>query len=152
MRVLFSGTGWPSLTKANRLVTWEHAMTEIPSEYRGWWRIVETSQWARDRLDILGPAVLSLTGHADRLRMYCLLAYVNCKPIKTGVYFTWKGAWEFDRMSGSGRVTLCADDRLTGVLRIRNGESSTFVGIRTAKPCGRIPPPLSYRDKWGSRR
>jgi hypothetical protein len=40
----------------------EHAMTEIPSEYRGWWRIIDTSQWVSDRLDILGPAVLSLTG------------------------------------------------------------------------------------------
>lgn len=24
----------------------------IPSEYRGWWRIVETSQWVNDGLDI----------------------------------------------------------------------------------------------------
>jgi hypothetical protein len=110
------------LIEADRRVAKEHAMTEIPSEYRGWWRIVETSQWVNDGLDMLGPAVLSLTGHADRLRMYCLLAYVNCKPIKTGLSFTWKGAWEFDRMSGSGRVTLCADDRLAGVLRIRNGD------------------------------
>jgi hypothetical protein len=27
-----------------------------------------------DGLDILGPALLSLTGRADRLRMHCLLA------------------------------------------------------------------------------
>ena len=64
----------------------------IPSEYQGWWRIVETSQWVDDGLDILGPALLSLTGHGDRLRMHCLLAYVNCKPTKTGVSFTWEGA------------------------------------------------------------
>ena len=61
----------------------------IPSEYRGWWRITETSQWVDDGLDILGPALLSLTGHGDRLRMHCLLAYVNCKPTTTGVSFTW---------------------------------------------------------------
>jgi hypothetical protein len=35
----------------------------IPSEYRGWWRITETSQWVNDGLDILGPALLSITGH-----------------------------------------------------------------------------------------
>jgi len=27
-----------------------------------------------DDLDILGPALLSITGEADRLRMHCLLA------------------------------------------------------------------------------
>ncbi len=77
-------------------------MTEIPSEYRGWWRIVDTSQWANDGLDLLGPAVLSLTGHADRLRMHCLLADVNCKPTKSGVSFTWKGC-----RSLTDRIYLC---------------------------------------------
>jgi hypothetical protein len=58
-------------------------MIEIPSEYRGWWRIVDTSQWVNDGLDILGPALLSLTGYADRLRMHCLLADVNCKCFRS---------------------------------------------------------------------
>jgi hypothetical protein len=35
-------------------------MTEpIPSEYRGFWRIVETSRWVARRLDLLGPAMIS---------------------------------------------------------------------------------------------
>jgi hypothetical protein len=72
----------------------ESAMTEIPSGYRGGWRIVETSHWASDGLDILGPALLSVTGYVDRLRMHCLLAYVNCKPTTAGVSFAWEGAWE----------------------------------------------------------
>jgi hypothetical protein len=52
---------------------------EIPSEYQGWWRIIETSQWVNDDLDIMGTALISLTGYADRLRMLTLLAYVSCK-------------------------------------------------------------------------
>ncbi|MCA9634069.1 MAG: hypothetical protein KC766_40760 [Myxococcales bacterium] len=87
----------------------------IPSEYRGWWRITETSQWSSKFLDSLGPALLSLTGHGDRLRMHCLLAYVNCKPTKTGVSFTWEGAWEYDSMAGTGRVTLGKDGRSQGI-------------------------------------
>jgi hypothetical protein len=83
----------------------------IPLEYRGWWRITETSQWSSKFLDDLGPAMLSLTGDTDRLRMHCLLAYVNCRPTKTGVSFTWEGAWEYDQMSGSGRVTLGKDGK-----------------------------------------
>ena len=126
-------------------------MTEIPEKYYGWWRIIETGTWVNDYLDDLGPAVLSLTGDDDRLRMHCLLAYVNCKPTKTGVSFTWEGAWEFDQMSGSGRVSLGKDGQLKGVIRIRDGDSSTFVAVRAEEPDEPIPPPPSYRDKWRKR-
>jgi len=73
-------------------------------------------------LDSLGPALFSLTGQDDRLRMHCFVAYVNCKPTKIGVSFTWEGAWGYDAMSGSGRVTVGKDGR-KGSLRIKDGES-----------------------------
>ncbi len=123
----------------------------IPPEYRGWWRIVEASQWVNDRLDILGPAPISLTGYGDRLRMYALLACVNCMPTRSGVSFTWEGAWEFDPMSGSGRVTLRKDGRLKGVIRTKDGESSTFIAERTIEPEKPILDPPSYHDKWRRR-
>jgi hypothetical protein len=127
-------------------------MTEpIPHAYEGWWRIVDTSQWANDYLDTLGPAVISLTGCYDQLRMHCLIADVNCKPTKTGVSFTWTGAWEYDEMSGSGRVTLDRNGRLKGVVRIKDGDSSTFIAERTTKPDEPIPPPPSYQGKWRRR-
>ena len=121
---------------------------EIPHEYRGWWRIVETSQWNDRHLDALGPALLSLTGHADRLRMHCLLAYVSCKPTKTGVSFTWAGAWEFDHVSGSGSVKLGKDGRLTGRIKIKDGNASTFVAERTTEPVKPIEHPPSYGQEW----
>ena len=68
---------------------------DIPDEYYGWWRIVETSLWDSDHIDMIGTALISLTGHDDRLRMFTLLAHLDCKPTKTGVSFTWKGAWEY---------------------------------------------------------
>ena len=123
----------------------------IAPDYRGWWRIIDTSQWTNDGLDILGPALISLTGQADRLRMHALLAYVNCKPIKSGVSFTWEGAWEFDPVSGSGRAAIGTDGRLNGVLHIRDGDSSTFIAERSGEPREPIPPPPSYRDKWRRR-
>lgn len=124
----------------------------IPSEYRGWWRIIETSQWVNDGLDILGPALISLTGSADRLRMHALLASVTCTRTKSGVSFTWEGAWEFDPVSGAGRVTLGQDGRLRGVIRIKHGDSSTFAAERAIEPDEPIPAPRSYRDKWRRRR
>jgi hypothetical protein len=126
-------------------------MPEIPQEYRGWWRIVETSQWVNKYLDDLGPALLSLTGYGDRLRMHCLLAYVNCKATKTGVSFTWEGAWEFDQVSGTGSVRLGKDGRLKGQIKIKDGDASTFVAERAAEPAVPIPDPRSYRDKWKRR-
>ena len=50
---------------------------DIPFEYYGWWRILETSQWDNDHIDIIGQALISITGDDDRLRMFVLLAYVN---------------------------------------------------------------------------
>ncbi|MEM1032190.1 MAG: hypothetical protein AAGN82_17705 [Myxococcota bacterium] len=125
---------------------------DIPQEYRGWWRIIETSAWDDRRLDIMGPALISLTGYADRLRMHCLLAYVNCRATQTGVSFTWQGAWEYDQMTGSGSVRLRKDGTLSGKLRIKNRDSSNFIAERAEEPDEPVPSPPSYRDKWGGRR
>lgn len=121
---------------------------DIPAELHGWWRITETSQWDDRFLDALGTAMISITGHGDRLRMHCLLAYVNCKATKTGVSFTWEGAWEFAPMSGTGTVKLGKDGRLHGTIRIKDGDRSTFAAERTEEPIESIEDPPSYRDKW----
>jgi hypothetical protein len=119
-----------------------------PSEYHGWWRIVETGTWVNDGLDILGPALLSLTGYEDRVRMHFLLAYVNARATKTGVSFAWEGAWEYDPRSGTGTARIGNDGRLRGKLRIKGGDDSTFVAERTDPPSEPIATPPSYRDKW----
>jgi hypothetical protein len=122
--------------------------TPIPPEYRGWWRIVETGTWANDYLDDLGPALLSLTGDDDRLRMHYLLAYVNAQATTTGVSFMWMGAWEYDQMSGTGSVKLGKDGRLKGKIKIKDGDESTFIAVKTDEPDEPILDPPSYRDKW----
>ena len=124
---------------------------DIPYEYYGWWRIIETSQWVNEHIDIIGTALISLTGHDDRLRMFALLAHVNCKPTKTGVSFTWQGAWEYDPVSGTGSVRLRKDGRLAGRIRIKDGDESTFIAERAEEPDQSIPEPPSYRDKWRRR-
>lgn len=124
---------------------------ELDPNLRGWWRITDTSQWVNDGLDDVGPAMISITGHADRLRMHCLLAYVNMRPTKTGASFTWKGAWEYDQMTGTGSVRLGEDGKLRGRIKIKNGDESTFIAERSAAPTAPIPKPPSYRDKWRRR-
>jgi hypothetical protein len=126
-------------------------MEEIPANLEGWWRIVDTEIWGSEDIDTLGPALLSLTGAGDRLRMFCLLAYVNARPTKAGVSFTWEGAWEYDQVSGAGSVTLRKDGRLRGRISIKDGDKSTFVAERAQAPDEPIPAPPSYRDKWRRR-
>lgn len=104
---------------------------EIPAEIAGWWRVVETSQWTSDGLDILGSALLSLgTGGGDRLRMHALLAFVNAKPTKTGVSFTWVRLREGDSRSG---WSPAGEDQDQGRRRerVRCGKSG---GARDADP------------------
>jgi hypothetical protein len=125
-------------------------MTEIPAEYEGWWRIVHAEEWSGD-LDTLGPALLSLTGGDDQLRVLVLLATVRARPTKTGVSFTWQGAWEYDQVTGSGTVKLGKDGKLKGMLRIKDGDSSSFIAERAEAPAEPIQSPPSYRDKWRRR-
>lgn len=123
-------------------------MTEIPDEYYGWWRIIETGTWVEDSLDALGPALLSLTGADDRLRMHFLLARVTAQANRTGVSFMWMGAWEYDQLSGTGTAKLGKDGRLRGRISIHQGDDSTFLAERAEGPEEPIPDPPSYRDKW----
>lgn len=76
------------------------------------------------RGNIIGKALISITGDDDRLRMFVLLAHVNCKVTKTGVSFTWKGAWEYDPISGTGSVKLRKDGRLSGRIKIKRRSGS----------------------------
>jgi len=127
------------------------ASRSMPEEYYGWWRIIETSRWDNDDIDIIGKSMISFTGFGDRLRMFVLLAYVNCKPTENGVSFTWEGAWEYDPVSGSGSVRLRKDGRLSGKIRIKDGDDSTFIAEKTGAPDEPIPDPPRYRDKWRRR-
>jgi hypothetical protein len=127
------------------------AAEDLDPNMRGWWRIIDTSQWVNDDLDILGPALISITGRGDRLRMHCLLAHVNVKPTKAGASFTWSGAWEFDQMSGTGSARFGKDGKLYGKIRIKGGDQSDFIAERTTEPQVPIDEPPSYRDKWRGR-
>ena len=126
-------------------------MEVVPAEFEGWWRIVDTEVWGSKEIDLLGPALLSLTGDDDRLRMFVLLAYVKARPTKAGMSFTWQGAWEFDQVSGTGSVRLGRDGMLKGTLKIKDGDSSTFIAERAKKPDEPIQEPPSHRDKWRRR-
>lgn len=137
-------------------MTWFSKLATVPlmkpsdlnPDLLGWWRITENEGFDDKSLDLLGPAVISITGKGDRLRMFALLAEVTWEPTKTGASFTWSGSWEYDPMSGTGSVKLAKDGKLAGRFKIKNGDGCTFIAERTAPPKRPIPEPPSYRDKW----
>ncbi|HYX34540.1 MAG TPA: hypothetical protein VE954_15670 [Oligoflexus sp.] len=124
---------------------------EISPQIRGWWRIIDTATWVNEGLDDLGPALISFTGDDDRLGMHCLLAQLQVRGTKTGVSFSWKGAWEFDQLSGTGNAKVGKDGLLKGMIKIKNGDSSSFSAKRYEGSPSPIPDPPSYRDKWRRR-
>jgi hypothetical protein len=122
---------------------------ELSPDLYGWWRITETSQWGSRSLDLMGTALISVTGSYDQMRLIALIARITSwRATKTGASFTWEGSWEYDQMTGTGSVRLGKDGGLRGKLRIQHGDESTFVAERTSAPPEPIPEPARYRDKW----
>lgn len=80
--------------------------------------------------------------------MIAILAYVNATFIRGGVSFTFEGASEYHPISGKGRARLAKDGRLTGRIKIHDGDETTFAAERTSEPPIAIPSPPSHRDKW----
>jgi hypothetical protein len=122
----------------------------IPAPYRGWWRITSASQWSDDMLDALGPALISITGTGDRLRLSGFLANVRWRPGKAGLVFAWSGTWALARVAGSGDVKLGRTGQLHGRFEIACGDRSSFVAERTVAPDPPIQAPLCdrQRSRW----
>ncbi|MFN3201096.1 MAG: hypothetical protein ACE366_22035 [Bradymonadia bacterium] len=107
----------------------------IPDGLRGWWRIVETSAWVDDDLDLLGPALISFTGAEDQLRMHYLVAQVQVTATwKDGLSFNWNGAWECEQVQGEGEVRLVNEGRIEVDFEIEDGDESAFVAVRAKAP------------------
>lgn len=124
-------------------------MSSIPHSLSGWWRITETEVWGEDVLGLLGPAMISFEGRGGRLRVLAILAYLECKPTKTGVSFTWEGSQELDPISGTGTARVCKDGLLPGTFRMKNGDTSRFVAERAEAPVEPIGEPRVYeRRRW----
>jgi hypothetical protein len=125
---------------------------ELSRDLYGWWRITETSQWGSRSLDLQGTALISITGSYDQIRMIALIARVTSwKPTKAVASYTWEVSWEYDQMTGTGRVRIGNDGKLRGKFRIKDGDESTFIAERTTAPEEPIPEPPRYRDKWRRR-
>ncbi len=54
-------------------------------------------------------------------------------------------------MSGTGNVKLRKDGSMEGIIRTKDGDSSSFIAEKSEEPSDPIPGPPHYRDKWRRR-
>ena len=104
--------------------------TKRKSKFRGRWRIVETSAWASDVLDLDGAAHIAFeAGSFGKLQMIALHADIDHREDGDRIEFSWAGFDEGDPVSGRGFARL-VDGRLLGKLFIHRGDESAFVADR----------------------
>jgi hypothetical protein len=103
---------------------------KLRSKFHGRWRIIESSAWASDALDLDGPAEIAFDNDSfGKLRMIAIRADIDHRVAGDRVEFSWSGFDERDPISGRGFADL-VDDRLTGRLFIHRGDESSFVARR----------------------
>ncbi|HET6201654.1 MAG TPA: hypothetical protein VFI25_02500 [Planctomycetota bacterium] len=101
----------------------------------GAWRIEETEVWARDAVELLGPARIDFgRENLGTIRLVAIEGSIDFRISERDgapfVEFSWSGYDDADPACGRGWAVL-RGERLTGKLFIHRGDESTFVARRT---------------------
>lgn len=93
----------------------------------GRWRIVETDLWAKDNLDMLGPAHITFQANGSgEFAFGCVNATLRCHYSHDGASFTWTGFDEMDEVSGEGSADITDDGMLEGEIAFLDGDEAQF--------------------------
>lgn len=109
-------------------------------DLEGDWEIVETDVWAKDKLDIKGPAMMfiQLERNGQRgeesLRMLTIDADLDIRCSMRGKTPMFEFTWENDRRREScrGWGLLTSEDRIEGRFFIHCGDESSLVAERSS--------------------
>ena len=98
---------------------------------RGKWRIVETSQWDADYLDLVEPAfILFGAPGTSEFRFGGIEASLDCAWSQTDVGFEFEGSDEGMDVSGEGWAEMDGADGIVGEISFRDGDETTFKARR----------------------
>jgi len=93
----------------------------------GRWRIVETDLWAKDYLDMLGPAHITFQANGSgEFAFGCVNATLRCHYSHDGASFTWAGFDEMDEVSGEGSADITDDGILEAEIAFLDGDEAQF--------------------------
>jgi len=89
----------------------------------GKWRITEMDLWAREAIDLVGPAFIEFKDEGGQFRFIAVDGWMDCRhgqrDGQPSVDFTWDGNDEGDPASGRSWVLLRHDGSLTGHIYFR---------------------------------
>ena len=93
----------------------------------GRWRIVEADLWARDDLDLVGPATLTIgaDGHGE-IAYGAMQAGLDREYSRTMVFFPWAGFDEGDEVTGTGSAELNDDGTIEIEFAYHLGDDAIF--------------------------
>jgi hypothetical protein len=93
----------------------------------GRWRIVETDLWAKDYLDMDGPAHITFQANGTgEFAFGCVKATMRCHYSHDGASFTWVGFDEMTEVSGEGSADITDDGTLEGEIAFLDGDEAQF--------------------------
>ena len=117
-------------------------MTKNP--YVGAWRIVWTSGWDEDYVDMEVPGHSTFqAGQSGSFQFGLVQGQMDCRIHRRQdprIEFTWQGFDEGDKLAGRGHAGVVGDE-LHGHLYIHLGDDSAFRAVRQAT----VPKPTRKR-------
>jgi hypothetical protein len=116
-----------------------------PAPFLGSWKITTMELWARNAIDVLGPAFITFEDDSmGEFRFIAVRGWMDCRFARRDgkhlVEFSWQGKDERDEASGRGWAVLEEDGTMAGRIYFHQGDDSAFVAIR-GTDVGRPTPP-----------
>ena len=110
----------------------------LAAAFHGTWRIVETTLWDIDALDLIEAAHLRFDASGlGELQLIAIGAGIDYRVSERDgmpfVEFSWAGYDDADPASGRGWARLEPDGALKGRLLIHQGDESAFTAYREAE-------------------
>ena len=96
----------------------------------GRWRIVEADIWDRDRLDLCGPATLTITAQGGEIAFGALEAGLEVEYARDSIGFRWAGCEEGDQVEGEGTAELLDDGTIKIEFAYHNGDEAVLKAKR----------------------
>jgi hypothetical protein len=105
------------------------------TDFVGRWNIYEMELWAKDDIDLLGPAEIVIGARGNgTFRFIAVVGELAWRSGKRGraeaLVFTWEGTDDMDDASGSGWVRLTRAGEIVGSIAFHAGDESGFKARR----------------------
>jgi len=114
-------------------------LATVKTSFKGRWRIVETSLWDEDAIDLLEPAYVEF--ESNRLGSMVVGALqagidyrVGTRDGQPAIEFSWIGDDDLHPASGRGWAQLEADGRIRVQLYIHQGDDVVMFATHTTSP------------------